>query len=136
MTEVDWMYCGKPIRSHDDLHPDCTDIVYLIIFKNGQQYIGKKAVRAIRKKPPLKGKKRPRRIMTNLPFVKYQGSNEEGKKLKPAVKTIMHQCRSRKTATYLEMALIVTRQALFDTRYLNDNIGGKYFKDSLEGLIE
>jgi hypothetical protein len=49
-----WIYNDEKIESHDDLHPDCTDIVYILYYSDGRMYIGKKAVRAIRRKPPLK----------------------------------------------------------------------------------
>ena len=31
-----WIYKDKEINSHDDLHPDCTDIVYLLTFESGR----------------------------------------------------------------------------------------------------
>ncbi len=131
-----WIYQGRDIRGHNDLFPECTDIVYEIQFESGEKYIGKKAVRAFRLKPPLKGKKRKRRVMTNLPFVKYQGSNDLAKELVPLHKIILYQCSSRKTATFLEIDTIFHRNALFDPVYLNDNILGKFFSNSLDGLIE
>lgn len=130
-----WLYHGKGIHSHDDLHPDCTDFVYMIKFKNGREYIGKKAVRAVRRKPPLKGKKRNRRIMTNLPFMKYQGSAEICKLLEVEMKQIIYQCSKRKAATYLELKLLIDFKALFNPVFLNENISGTFFKDSLDGLI-
>lgn len=130
-----WIFNGKEVESHDDLHPDCTDFVYVIEYNNYRLYIGKKAVRAIRRKPPLKGKKRNRRIMTNLPFLNYQGSHEEAKELTPVKKEILFQCRSRKAATYLEMELLVENEAIFLDKYINENISGTFFKNSLDGLI-
>ena len=130
-----WIFNGKEVNSHDDLHPDCTDFVYVIEYDNQRLYIGKKAVRAIRRKPPLKGKKRNRRIMTNLPFLNYQGSHEQAKEFTAVKKEILFQCRSRRTATYLEMELLVENEAIFLDKYINENIGGSYFKNSLDGLI-
>jgi len=131
-----WKYRGKWINSHDDLNPECTDFVYVITYDDGRYYIGKKAVRAIRKKPPLKGYKRSRRIMTNLPFINYQGSHEKVKELTPVAKTIIHQCSKRKAATYLEMEILVRQRAIFRDSYINENIGGKFFRNSLDGLIK
>lgn len=130
-----WIYNGTQIKSHDDLHPDCTDFVYVITYTNNRRYIGKKAVRAIRRKPPLKGYKRNRRIMTNLPFINYQGSHDQAKELTPAVKQIIYQCSKRKAATYLEMELLVKHEAIFLDRYINENISGTFFRNSLDGLI-
>jgi len=131
-----WKYRGKRILSHDDLDPECTDFVYVISYSNRQKYIGKKAVRAVRRKPPLKGKKRNRRIMTNLPFIKYQGSFDGAELLVPVTKEILFQCSQRKAATYLEMELMIENRAVFRPDYCNENIGGTFFANSLDGLIK
>jgi hypothetical protein len=130
-----WEYHGREINSHDDLHPDCTDIVYCITYEEDRTYIGKKAVRAIRRKPPLKGKKRNRLIMTNLPFVKYQGSHNQAEYLTAVKKEILYQCRGRKAATYLECGLLFEHHAIFRDSYINENISGTFFANSLDGLI-
>ena len=134
----EWTYIGVPVRSHDDLLEGCTDIVYQIHFTNGTTYIGKKAVRSVRKRPPLKGYKRNRRILVNLPFENYIGSFEGHKDIKPeqiASKTILYQCSSRKASTYLEIETLFKTRALFKDSYINDNISGKFFKNSLDGLL-
>ena len=130
-----WTFNGCQILSHDDLHPDCTDIVYAITYNDNRVYIGKKAVRAMRKYPPLKGKKRCRRKMKNLPFVNYAGSHEQSQLLVPVTKQIIYQCRQRKAATYLEAELLFEHEAIFKDKYLNENISGTFFKNSLDGLI-
>lgn len=132
---MSWIYRGKEILSHDDLEFDCTDIVYEITYNDGRKYLGKKAVRAIRRKPPLKGKKRNRRIMTNLPFIKYKGSHEMAALLTPVEKEILYQCTTRKTSTYIEMALLVEYHAIFRDDYINENISGTFYKNSLDGLL-
>jgi hypothetical protein len=131
-----WTFKDKPVDSHDDLLPECTDFVYIITYFNDLKYIGKKAVRAVRKKPPLKGKKRVRRIMTNLPFVNYKGSHEGADSMVPVSKEILFQCSARKAATYLEAELLFENYVLFDDTYINENISGTFFKNSLEGLLE
>jgi hypothetical protein len=128
-----WTYRGKKIQSHDDLHSDCTDIVYVINYFDDFYYIGKKAVRAKRKYPPLKGKVRPRRLMKNLPFVDYEGSIETD--LRIASKMIIYQCNSRKTSTYLEAKLLFRNDILGDHKSLNDNILGKFFKKDTFGVL-
>jgi hypothetical protein len=130
-----WTFNEKPINSHDDLDPRCTDFVYFITYDNGRMYIGKKAVRAIRRKPPLKGYKRNRRIMTNLPFENYQGSFDGAKDMVPTRKEIVYQCSSRKASTYLEMEMLVKHEAIFLDKFINENIGGTFFKNSMDGLI-
>jgi hypothetical protein len=131
-----WTYKGTKIDSHDDLDPRCTDFVYMITFEGGMKYIGKKAVRAVRKCPPLKGKVRCRRLLKNLPFIKYQGSFEDASTWTPIQKDILFQCSSRKTSTYLEMVKLVNTDAIFKSSYINENIGGTFFKNSLDGLIQ
>ena len=131
-----WLFQGKKICCHEDLMRECTDFVYMIHYTNGQKYIGKKCIRSIRKKPPLKGKKRNRRIMTNLPFVNYEGSHETDGDLDIEEKEILYQCSSKKAATYLESGLLFHYDAIFDPDYLNKNIGGTLFENSLDGLLE
>jgi len=130
-----WTYLGKPVASHDDLLPGCTDFVYWITFTNGKHYIGKKTVRSVRKKPPLKGKKRNRRVLTNIPFIKYVGSSEAVEGLLPASKEILYQCSTKKAATYLETALMFHHDVLFDPAFLNQNISGTFFDNDLKGLL-
>jgi len=131
-----WLYKGKEISCHDDLLEDCTDFVYRIDYVNGQAYIGKKTVRSMRKKPPLKGYKRSRRIMTALPFKDYEGSHGKILGLEIKTKEIIYQCSSKKAATYLETALLFHYDAIFDPAFINENIGGKFFDNDLNGLIE
>ena len=131
-----WTYKNKVVRGHEDLLPGCTDIVYLIIFRGGFKYIGKKTVAAMRKRPPLKGKKRARRVFTKLPFKNYRGSMEEADHLEIEEKEILYQCKTKKAATYLEAALLFHHDAIFDPAYLNKNISGTFFEGSLDGLLE
>ena len=129
-----WEYKGKPVTSHDDLLADCTDIVYEITYTDGRKYIGKKAIRGWRTLPPLKGKKRKRKVLKALPFVNYEGSHEE--KLEIEKKEILYQCSTRKASTYLECALLFYYNAIFDENYLNQNISGKFFDNDLNGLLD
>jgi len=99
-------------------------------------YIGQKCVMSIRKKPPLKGKKRNRRVMQNHPFVKYEGSHDCPEEMVIKSKEILYQCSSKKSATYLETALLFHHDAVFDPAYLNKNIGGTFFDNSLNWLLE
>lgn len=131
-----WIFNGKEINGHNDLIESCTDFVYIITYTNGQSYIGKKAVRSIRKRPPLKGKKRNRRLLINHPFLKYKGSHEDADELTVQLKEILYQCSTRKASTYLEAALLFHYDAIFDPKYLNSSISGKFFSKDLEGLLK
>lgn len=131
-----WLYKNKKVKCHGDLLPGCTDFVYMIHYTNGQKYVGKKTVMSLRKRPPLKGYKRNRRVMIKHPFAKYEGSHDNAAGLKIAEKEILYQCSSRKSATYLEVALLFHHDAVFDPLFLNANIGGLYFDNDLNGLLE
>jgi len=134
--EIYWTYKGTIIKDHSDLLDDCTNFVYIIKYTNGQKYIGKKCVKSVRKKPPLKGKKRCRRILTNLPFVEYTGSSDLTNELVVLSKEILYQCSNKRAATYLETSLLFKHDVLFDDTYVNANISGKMFGNSLDGLLE
>lgn len=131
-----WVYNGNEIHGHEDLYPKCSDFVYLITYTTGQLYIGKKNIRSVRKRPPLKGKKRNRRLLINHPFVGYVGSHEMCKILQVKTKEILYQCSTKKAATYLETALLFHYNAVFDPKYLNKNISGVHYDNSLDGLLE
>jgi hypothetical protein len=130
-----WIYKDSAVNSHEDLLPGCTDIVYELKFSDGRKYIGKKAVRAFRKCPPLKGKKRSRRILKDLPFIKYEGSHGVATAV-VVKKTILYQCSTRKASTYIECALLFGNNAIFEKEYVNQNISGKFFDSDLDGLLD
>jgi len=136
-----WIYEDKEVHGHEDLDPLCTDFVYIIHYTNGQAYIGKKRVRAERRLKPTKAqlairKNYVRKEVKDLPFVNYEGSCKETGCLEIASKEIVYQCSAKQTASYLEMYLLVTENALFDPLYLNANVSGTYFNNCLDGLIE
>ena len=136
-----WIWNDSEVHSHDELHPECTDFVYEILYTNGQRYIGKKTVRSIRRKKPTKAqlkirKNFVRKEMTNLPFVNYEGSHGKELGLEIEKKTILYQCSTKKAATYLEAALLFHHDAIFDPQFLNENISGRFFDSDLQGLLE
>lgn len=137
---MDWLYQDKPVKSHDDLFSECTDIVYLLEFTDDTKYIGKKVVRSIRRLKPTKAqlairKNYVRKELKNAPFVKYEGSSSENKDKVIKSKTILYQCSTKKAATYIETALLFEYNAIFIEEYTNKNILGKFFDNDLEGLL-
>ena len=130
-----WIYKERTVKNHDDLLPECTDIVYLITYADGMKYIGKKAVRSLRRKPPLKGKKRNRIILTDLPFQKYVGSHES-ETAEILSREILYQCSCRKSSTYVETALLFEFDAIADPMFLNENILGKFFARDVIGILD
>ena len=75
-------------------------------------------------------------VFTDKPFVKYEGSCKEVGDRVICRKDIIYQCSNKKTATYLEAMLLFNENALFDDQYLNSNILGSLYDNSLDGLIE
>jgi len=136
-----WLYNYKEIHSHEDLLPECTDIVYLIEYTNGKRYIGMKRVRAVRRLKPTKKqlatrKNYVRKEQVDLPFIDYEGSHKIKDCPEISRKEIIHQCSSKRTATYLEAGCLFEADAIFNPEYLNENISGKFFDNALEGLLE
>lgn len=170
-----WSFNGKDIRSHSDLHHDCTDIVYLITYTNGKKYFGKKVVRSVSTLPVLKTKIRPNSkiivkyvmrnasgkiitsksgrkharsignkarkeyyetVTTDKKFIAYKGSSELSKELVVKTKEILYQCSNKKAATYIEAALMFEHDVLFTEEYVNENILGSFYNNSLDGLLE
>jgi hypothetical protein len=136
-----WWYKKIEIKSHEDLLDACTDFVYQITYKSGKKYIGKKAVRSMRRLKPtkeqLKKRKNYKRVeLKNLPFIDYEGSSLEVADEVVAHKEIMYQCSTRKAATYIECAMLFGEHAIFEEGYLNKNISGTFFDNDLEGLLD
>ena len=75
-------------------------------------------------------------VFTDKPFLKYEGSSAETEGYDIARKDIIYQCAGKKTATYLEAMLLFNENAIFDDQYLNSNILGTMFDNSLDDLIE
>jgi hypothetical protein len=135
-----WECVDKKILSHEDLHKECVSIVYELEFEDGTLYIGKLVVRSMRRLKPTKAqlaiRKNYKRVeLKNIPFVNYTGSSEEVKGKIAVRKEILHQCSNKKTATYLEAKELFTANVLYNDSYLNKNISGVYFENSLDGLI-
>lgn len=138
---MSWTYKDKAVTSHDDLLPDCTDVVYCIYYESGKKYVGKKTVRSMRRLKPTKKqlaiRKNYKRVEeVNLPFADYEGSSKEtiGEVIKR--KEILYQCSTKKAATYVESAILFNESAIFVDEYLNKNISGKFFDNDLDGLLD
>lgn len=168
-----WIFEGEKITGHEDLHPECTDIIYEFTYTCGKKYVGKKTVRSYAVKPApkaekgdtgiftrhilrdeegniitsKKGRKEARgkglkakaelykSVYTDKPFLKYEGSSKETQDLEVVNKEIMYQCSNKKTATYIEAALLFELNVLFDENYVNGNILGSFYDNSLDGLL-
>lgn len=136
-----WTYKNKEIKCHEDLEPNCTDIVYQITYVSGKKYIGKKNVRAMRRLKATKAQKAVRKNykrveLKNIPFVNYEGSSKETEGQLIESKEILLQCSDRRTATYIEAGCLFEVDAIFNKEYLNKNILGSFFDNALNGVID
>ena len=136
-----WTYRGEPILSHDDLPENCTDFVYELVFSDGTKYLGKKTIRSMRRIKPTKAqlaiRKNYKRIeLKNSSFIDYEGSSSENEDKTLVSKEILYLSSNKKSASYMETALLFENNVLFDDTYNNKNISGTYYDNSLEGLIE
>ena len=138
---IGWTYKGKTVLSHTDLPDNCTDFVYELCYSDSTKYIGKKTIRSIRRLKPTKAqlakRKNYKRVeLKDLPFVKYVGSSSENDGKTLISKEILYLSSTKKTASYIEVALLFGNDVLFTDEYNNKNISGSYWDNSLDGLIE
>ena len=113
-------------------------------FKTGRSYIGKKAfqhttTKKLGKKElaeiPVGRGKRPSKksVIKESDWKTYYGSNTEVKSLpKDELKRyVMKLCKTKKELTYWETKMLFQYDVLTDTRYMNDNILGKFYRKDL-----
>lgn len=132
---MNWIFKGKEVESIEDMPENAVGFVYEVTYlKEGKKYIGKKILEVKRKLPPLKGKKRVRRVVKESDWKKYYGSNEEIKKLISEGKEaqfkreILEFAFSKVQLTYLETRYQFDRRVLERNDYYNSNILGKFYK--------
>lgn len=140
-----WLYKNKEFV---DAPEDCYGFVYKVTNNvTGQKYIGKKIFWNTVTRPPLKGKKRKRKIKKESDWKKYYGSSEYVKEdLKELGKEnftreILVLCETKGQSTYFETYLQWKYDVLYsrlpdgEKEYYNSNIGGKYFwKEDVEKI--
>ena len=115
-----WYYNGVPFED------DGTHFGFVYLIENlitGKKYIGRKYFTAAGYKQ-IKGKRK--KVRKESDWKTYYGSNET---LKAEVaelgehnyrRTILHLCKTKSEAAYLETYEIFTRHALLDELYYND----------------
>ena len=129
-----WIYQGEEI---DSLPDEVMYMVYKIDYTNGTSYVGMKVVRSELKQTPLKGmrKNAVRRVLKQSNWKTYIGSSKENVGLEIALKTILHLCSNKRSASYLETKELFTRGAIEGSEYNNLNISGRYYSNCLDGLL-
>jgi len=139
------LYIGKKtVRSHSVLPTRKTKgrlnarlITRHVLRDEDGKIITSKAARKAARARGLKAKAEfYEEVFTDKPFLKYEGSSAETEGYEIARKDIIYQCAGKKTATYLEAMLLFNENAIFDDQYLNSNILGTMFDNSLDDLIE
>jgi len=103
----------------------------------GKYYIGKKNLWAKRTLPPLKGKKRKRKVIKESDWKSYMSSNQWIKEeasvdVTAFKKKILQFCYSAKSLTYYELYWQFKYNVLADENSLNDNLLGKFFRKDLD----
>jgi hypothetical protein len=132
---MNWIFKDREVESIEDMPENVIGFVYEVTYlEEGKKYIGKKILEVRRKLPPLKGKKRVRRVVKESDWKKYYGSNEEIKKLISEGKEaqfkreILEFAFSKVQLTYLETRYQFDRRVLERDDYYNSNILGKFYK--------
>lgn len=119
-----WLYQGKEID--EDQIDGYTGFVYIITnLTNNRRYIGKKLFTSTRTKVS-KGKRR--KVRKDSGWRDYYGSNanlkEDVARLGPEnfTREILHLCKSKGTANYLEMKEQIEHRVLESDEWYNDQI--------------
>jgi hypothetical protein len=109
-----------------DWPDNCFGFIYQITNNSsGKKYIGKKQVRKIIKRPPLKGKKNKRHILTESDWKNYTGScNELNDEINVHGKgdftfTILRLCYNKWELAYYEAELQFKLGVLLSDEYYN-----------------
>ena len=131
-----WLYQGKEID--ESIIEEYIGFVYIIEnLTNNRRYIGKKLFR-FRRTKKIKGKKKKVSIVSD--WKTYWGSNEE---LIGDVKLfgedsfkreILHLCKSKGVANYLEVREQILREVLESDAYYNGHIRARIHKSHLRML--
>lgn len=121
-----WVYQGQETLN---VPTGYTNFVYLIThIETGKFYVGKKQFYSERSKPPLKGKVRRRRSVQESNWRSYYGSCVElsadvlGYGEDAFTREIIHLCKSKSEASYLEAKEQFDRDVLFRKDSYNGNI--------------
>jgi hypothetical protein len=129
-----WQYKGKAIEQ-DDLDGHLAFVYLIKNLKTEKSYIGKKLLVSTRTKT-IKGKRK--KVKSDSGWRDYWGSNAV---LKEDVKTlgtenftrqILHLCKSKGTANYLEMREQIDRRVLESDQFYNEWIAVKVHRSHIK----
>lgn len=107
LTDPPWIYLGGPF-THDDAVGYEAFVYRITRLSTGRMYLGKKVFWARTTKPPLKGQRCRRRVVSPSDWPTYWGSNHELLREIEEMGTsdfrreILHLCHTRGESSYLE----------------------------------
>ena len=119
-----WQYKGKAIEQ-DDLDGHLAFVYRITNLKSKRSYIGKKLLQKVKTRQ-VKGKKKKSKVESD--WKTYYGSSKElqsdVEKLgsKNFSREILHLCKTKGTANYLEMREQIDRRVLESDEWYNDQI--------------
>jgi hypothetical protein len=122
--ENPWQYKGKAIEQ-DDLDGHLAFVYCITNIKTKKAYIGKKLLQKVKTRQ-VKGKKKRSKVESD--WKTYYGSSKElqsdVEKLgsKNFSREILHLCKTKGTANYLEMREQIDRRVLESDQWYNDQI--------------
>lgn len=130
-----WIYRGQEVTS-ELLSPYFGFVYILSDLENGKLYIGKKHIWNLRK---VKGKTRRQRVESD--WKDYYSSHSEIKELGKSnpnrfKREILHLCSGLGMTNWKEIEEQFLRKVLYDDRYYNDQINGKWFKKNIQKYLE
>lgn len=121
-----WFYKEHPVTS-EMLMPYAGFVYVIQDTETNKLYIGKKFVWSYRK---VKGKNRRKKQESN--WKTYYSSNKwikQESKIDPMrfKREILHLCKNEGETNWRELEEIVKRNAIYDSKYINDNLLRKVF---------
>ena len=131
--EMNWSYKLHEIEKLPEI---VTGFVYCIYYTNGQKYIGSKVVRSERRVKPLVGSRKNavRKRVIESKWQDYEGSSKLTEDLTILTKVILYLTTNKRSMTYLEQRELMKEDATVNIEYINENIGGKFYDNCLDGV--
>jgi hypothetical protein len=131
---MQWLYQNNIV---DSLPEGAIGFVYIIHYKDGRAYVGKKLAVSKTRLKPLKTQRKNavRTKVAENKWKSYTGSSKLTEGLEIETKEILAWCSNQRTMTYLENKYLFGYGVLESCAYLNENIGGKFWSNCLDGLI-
>lgn len=131
-----WLYKGREVTD-EDVEGYVAFVYKITNLTNNKHYIGKKNLQTLRRKK-VKGKINRRRVVKSSDWKNYWGSNSILKEDVASIgkenfrKEILHFCRTKGTANYLELKEQIIQNALEREDFYNEWIHVKVHKSQIK----